>query len=46
LGELRRIGPVGRKQLIDAWSPHLPQDMDSADLGFEDLEQYISNEDG
>uniref|UniRef100_A0A7M5X173 WD repeat-containing protein 7 n=2 Tax=Clytia hemisphaerica TaxID=252671 RepID=A0A7M5X173_9CNID len=45
LGELRRIGPIGRKQLIDAWSPHLPQDMDSADLGFEDLEQYINNED-
>ena len=46
LGELRRIGPKGRKQLIDAWSPHLPQDLESADFGFEDLEHYINNEDG
>ena len=46
LGELRRIGSVGRKQLIDAWSPHLPHDMDSADLGFEDLEPYMNNEEG
>lgn len=45
LAELRRIGPLGRKQLIDAWSPHLPQDMDN-DFGFEDLEQYINNEEG
>lgn len=45
LGELRRIGAVGRKQLIDAWSPHLPQDLETADFGFEDLEQYMNNED-
>ncbi|XP_057311095.1 WD repeat-containing protein 7-like isoform X1 [Hydractinia symbiolongicarpus] len=45
LAELRRIGQNGRKQLIEAWSPHLPQDFDSADFGFEDLEQYMNNED-
>ena len=46
LAELRRVGLKGRKQLIDAWSPHLPQDLDSTDFGFEDLEQYLNNEDG
>jgi len=46
LAELRRIGSIGRKQLIDAWSPHLPHDIESADFGFEDLEQYINNEEG
>ena len=46
LAELRRVGVKGRKQLIDAWSPHLPQDLDSTDFGFEDLENYLNNEDG
>lgn len=36
---------MGRKQLIDAWAPHLPHDMDSADFGFEDLEQYVAGDD-
>jgi len=45
LAELRRVGVKGRKQLIDAWSPHLPQDLDSTDFGFEDLENYLNNED-
>eukprot|EP00795_Rhopilema_esculentum_P009331 gene9331-17032_t len=44
LAELRRIGTKGRRQLIEAWSPHLPQDIDSTDFGFEDLEQYLNNE--
>eukprot|EP00794_Sanderia_malayensis_P009425 gene9425-10411_t len=44
LAELRRVGTKGRKQLIDAWSPHLPQDVDSTDFGYEDLEQYMNNE--
>ncbi len=46
LAELRRVGTKGRKQLIDAWSPHLPQDVDSTDFGYEDLEQYMNNEEG
>ncbi|XP_047143877.1 WD repeat-containing protein 7 isoform X1 [Hydra vulgaris] len=45
LAELQRIGPSGRKQLIDAWSPHLPQNLDAVEFGFEDLEQYVNNED-
>ena len=45
LAELRRIGPLGRHKLINTWSPRLPQDMEN-DFGFEDLEQYINNEEG
>ena len=28
LAELRRIGPVGRKVIVDEWSPYLPTYVD------------------
>lgn len=45
LAELRRIGPAGRKEILDQWSPFLPTYVDPQ-LSLMNAETLQKNEDG